>query len=75
MAETKSKSVPQIYTRGLIAQILNVPVHRIEYILETRRHIRPRGIAGRTRLYDYEAVAMIRHELAAIEARREGRHD
>jgi hypothetical protein len=40
------------------------------HILTTRRHIQPAARAGTLRLYDRRAVAMIRHELSAIDARR-----
>jgi hypothetical protein len=33
-------------------------------------HIRPSARAGTLRLYDRKAVAMFRHELSAIDARR-----
>jgi hypothetical protein len=57
-------------TPGVLAAHLRVPLHRILYVLRTRPHIKPAGRAGTLRLYDREAVAMIRHELTAIDARR-----
>ena len=62
--------VPSLRTPGVIAHELNVPLHRILYVLRTRRHITPAARAGRLRLYDRESVAMIRHALNAIEARK-----
>jgi hypothetical protein len=44
----------------------------VQYVLRTRAHIKPAALAGRLRLYDRKAVAMVRHELNAIEARRAG---
>jgi hypothetical protein len=54
----------------VIAAELGQPLHRVLHILATRRHIRPAARAGTLRLYDRRAVAMIRHELNAIDARR-----
>jgi hypothetical protein len=39
-------------------------------VLATRAHIRPAARAGNLRLYDQRAVAMVRHELNSIDARR-----
>ena len=58
-------------TTGFIAEELRIPLHRLLYILRTRKHIRPAALAGRVRLYDRAALAMIRHELNAQDARRE----
>ena len=52
-------------------QPLAVGAHRVLYVLRTRGHITPLARAGRLRLYDREAVALIRHELNAIDARRD----
>ncbi len=67
--------VARLRTPGVLAADLDVPLHRVLYVLHTRAHIRPSARAGRLRLYDREAVAMIRHELNAIDARREGGTD
>jgi hypothetical protein len=48
---------------------LRRPLHRVLYVLNTRAHIRPSARAGVLRLYDRKAVAQVRHELSAIEAR------
>jgi hypothetical protein len=61
--------LPNLDTTGRIAGRLGVPLHRVSYIIRSRR-IKPAALAGRLRLYDREAVAMIRHELNAIDARR-----
>ena len=60
---------PTLNTSGVIAQQLGVSLHRVTYVIKTRRHIKPLARAGRLRLYDQSAVAMIRHELNAIDAR------
>ena len=63
--------VPQkLWTIGKIADHLHVPVHRVRHILKTRRHIQYRALAGLTRLFDAKAVAQIRHEITAVDARR-----
>jgi hypothetical protein len=53
-----------------MATLLRVPLHRVLHVLRTRNHIRPSARAGTLRLYDRRAVAMVRHELNAIDARR-----
>ncbi len=60
---------PSLDTTGRIAGKLGVPIHRVSYIIRSRG-LKPAALAGRLRLYDREAVAMIRHELNAIDARR-----
>ena len=61
---------PKLITPGIIAQELAEPLHRVLRVLATRKHIRPSARAGTLRLYDRKAVAMVRHELNAIDARR-----
>lgn len=63
-------STPRLITPGVIAAELNVPLHRYLHVLATRQHIRPSARAGTLRLYEQRAVAMVRHELNAIDARR-----
>ena len=65
----------KLLTPGRIARELAQPLHRIQYVLLTRPHIRPRARAGILRLFDREAVAMVRHELNAIDAKRRSRPD
>lgn len=80
MCPTKGKHVqhkpivkpPQLRTPGVISTNLGVPLHRVLYVLRTRHHIQPTARAGRLRLYDKQAVAMVRHELNSIDARRAG---
>jgi hypothetical protein len=55
-----------------MAAELDVPLHRILYVLATRRRIRPRAIAGNARLFDNAAIAQVRHELDVIDDRRGG---
>lgn len=59
-----------LMTVGQIAQRLRQPVHRIIYVISTRR-IREAARAGRLRVFDLEAVHQIKTELAAIAARQE----
>jgi hypothetical protein len=61
---------PTLITPGVIARQVKKPLHRVTYILANRKHIRPSARAGTLRLYDEQAVAQVRHELTAIEARR-----
>lgn len=62
--------LPRLITAGVIARELNAPLHRVLHVLATRRHIRPAARAGGYRLYRSRAVAQVRHELNAIDARR-----
>lgn len=64
---------PRFLTPGVIAAEVKAPLHRVLYILSTRRHIRPAARAGILRLYDRDAIAHVRHELSAIDARRQSR--
>lgn len=65
-----TSTTPRLRTPGVLAELLNVPLHRVEYILRTRPHIRAAARAGRLRLYDNHALALLRHELNSIDARR-----
>jgi hypothetical protein len=70
MNEQNAAAVPSLLTPGRIAAELGVPLHRVVHILGTRSHITPRARAGTLRLYCAEAVAQVRHELNAQDARR-----
>jgi hypothetical protein len=59
-----------LITVGVIAAELGKPLHRVLHVLATRKHILPAARAGTLRLYASRAVAMVRHELNAIDARR-----
>jgi hypothetical protein len=61
---------PRLRTPGVMAAELGEPLHRVLNVLSTRRHIRPVARAGTLRLYNAAALAMVRHELTAIDARR-----
>lgn len=63
-------NTPNLRTSGVVAADLGQPLHRVLYILQTRPFIKPAARAGRLRLYDLDAVAKVRHELNAIDARR-----
>lgn len=65
-----STTLPRLRTPGVIAREVGESLRRVQYVLQTRSHIKPAALAGRLRLYDRQAVAMIRHELNAIDARR-----
>ncbi len=70
-----NRPVAKLRTPGVLATDLDVPLHRVLYVLRTRTHIAPSARAGRLRLYDREAVAQVRHELSAIDARQLGGGD
>jgi hypothetical protein len=69
---TMEPSIPKLKTPGVLADDLGVPLHRVTYLLRTRRHIKPAATAGRLRLYGRDTLAMLRHELNATDARRDG---
>jgi hypothetical protein len=62
--------IPKLRTPGVLAADLGEPLHRVLYVLRTRRHIRPTANAGRLRLYDRDAVELLWQELMTIDARR-----
>lgn len=66
------RTIPTLVTPGVIAREIHEPLHRVLHVLRTRQYIRPLARAGTLRLYDRRAVAMVRHELNAINARRNG---
>ena len=68
----RTPTVPILLTPGKIADEVGASLQRVLYVLSTRRHILPAARAGTLRLYDRQAVALIRHELNAIDARRNG---
>ncbi len=70
---TTAPTLPRLRTPGVIARQLGEPLSRVQYVLRTRPHIKPTALAGRLRLYDRRAVAMVRHELNSIDARRNGK--
>lgn len=61
---------PRLITPGVIAKQLGEPLHRVLNVLRTRQYIRPLARGGTLRLYDRRAIAMVRHELNAIDAKR-----
>jgi len=69
------ETTPQLRTPGRLAAELGVPLHRVTNILATRQHIQPSARAGTLRLYDAQAVAQVRHELNAQDARRNRRRE
>lgn len=69
----RTKAVPSLFTSGRIAVELAVPLSRVLYVIATRPHIQPSARAGCLRLFDSHAVAQVRHELNAIDARRSGK--
>lgn len=58
---------PRLLTVGEIARRLVVPIHRVTYILSTRK-IRPVAVAGTARLFDEAAMLRVRRELRAMDS-------
>jgi hypothetical protein len=69
----QEQAEPKLMTPGVLAARLGVPLPRVLYLLATRPHIRAAARAGTLRLYGCAALAMLRHELNAIDARRAAR--
>ena len=67
MATTQAPTLPTV---GEIAQRLGVPVHRVSYVIDSRR-IRPVGWAGNAKVFSEADVQHIASELARIERDRE----
>ena len=67
------ETVSHMPTVGEIAKRLGVGLHRIQYVIRSRR-IRPAGLAGNARVFSNEDVSVIADELrridSALEARR-----
>lgn len=63
------KCIPTLITPGVIAREVHAPLHRVLYILRTRRHIQPIARAGLLRLYERAAIAQVRYELTSIDTR------
>jgi hypothetical protein len=68
-----TKPTPKLITPGVIASEVKAPLHRVLHVLATRPHIQHAARAGTLRLYERAAIAMVRHELCAIDARRQAR--
>lgn len=64
------EQVPHLITASVIAAKLGAPLHRVQHILATRRHIQVAALAGRTRLYAKVAIAQVRYQLTAMDAKR-----
>lgn len=59
----------RLRTVRLLAEDVQAPMHRVEYVLRTRPYIVPAALAGKLRLFDTLNVAQVRHALNAIDAR------
>lgn len=69
-ADSPPTSAPQLLTVGRMAELLNIPRYRLTYLIDTRADIQPCARAGNVRLFDRQALARLRYEIARIEARR-----
>lgn len=61
--------VPTLPTVGEISRRIGVPIHRVEYVIQSRG-IHPAGRAGNLRVYTDADVAHIESELRRIAADR-----
>lgn len=69
-----SSSKPTVPTVGEIARRLGESIHRVEYVVRTRR-IRPSGRAGHVRIFTEDDVSRIADELRLINARHHSEED
>ena len=60
---------PALATLGTVSEQLGQPIHRIAYILRTRKHIQPTATAGRLRLFSQRTIELIKAELERIDSR------
>jgi hypothetical protein len=65
----QSRKLPELNTPGKVAQQLGVPIHRVQYVLRSRPHLRPAATAGRLRLFDDETIEQIARELQTIDSK------
>ena len=65
-SQEMSNKIPRLVTVGVIAKELDEPIHRVEYILRTRKHIAPRATAGGLRLFDNDAIEQVLNEIISI---------
>ncbi len=65
--------IPKLLTPGRIAAELNVPLHKVTYILRTRNYIVPTAKAGTLRLYEVKAIFQVHSELQRIAGRHQVR--
>jgi len=66
-----ASTLARLLTVGTIAERLNEPLSRIEYVLRTR-NIQPIGMAGNARVYDETDLDKIANELRDIDDRKDG---
>lgn len=66
-----SVSINTLPTVGSIAQRLNEPTHRIEYVIRTR-NIKAVGMAGHARVFSEADIAFILSELKRIDREKQG---
>ena len=57
-------------TLGVIATRLNLPIHRVEYLIRAR-DIQPICRAGRFRVFDEQAVSAVKNEVELMEQRKQ----
>ncbi|MDY7109450.1 MAG: hypothetical protein SYC29_12510 [Planctomycetota bacterium] len=63
----------ELLTSGDIARRLGRDAAQVRHILNSRSAIKPRQRAGITRLYDCNALKLVRDELEAIDGREKAR--
>ena len=67
-------AIPVALTVGQIAQRIGCPLHRIEYVINTRK-LRPKEVAGNARVFTEADVGFIASEIRRIDAEKGGCHE
>ena len=65
MPAEKTKAADKFLTVGDIARQLNVPLHRVRYLVESRG-IEDAGTVGNLRIYDKGVLELVRGYLAEL---------
>lgn len=66
------QAIPLVPTVGEIARRIGQPLHRVEYVIRSRR-LQPTRLAGNARIFSEADVEHIAAEIRRIDAEREGR--
>jgi hypothetical protein len=69
MSRVVMEGPPKLWTTGRIAEEEAETRERVDYVIRTR-NITPTALAGQTRLFDREAVAVVRYHLRLLNEKR-----
>jgi DNA-binding transcriptional MerR regulator len=69
ITERGNKMEERAITLGVMSSRLNIPIHRVEYLVRAR-DIKPVSRAGRFRVFDEQAIETLRQEVSQMEQRK-----